>query len=85
MIERVDFAGRIRQEVIRTGHDADEGSVTVTQVQALRAAKNAGIAVPKIIIDKAMKYLEMSTTDGGGVSRCSTKPCRSGPGTPSPA
>src|SRR5712692_1623783 len=49
------------------GHDMDEGSVTVTQMQALRAAKNAGIAVPKVIIDKALKYLENSTTDTGGV------------------
>jgi hypothetical protein len=49
------------------GHDADEGSVTVTQVQALRAAKNSGIAVPKSTIDKAGKYLENSTTDNGGV------------------
>jgi hypothetical protein len=49
------------------GHDMDEGSVTVTQMQALRSAKNAGIAVPKVIIDKALKYLENSTTDGGGV------------------
>jgi hypothetical protein len=49
------------------GHDMDEGSVTVTQVQALRAAKNAGIVVPKSIIDKAMKYLENSTTESGGV------------------
>ena len=28
----------------------DEGSVTVTQVQALRACRNAGIAVPKRVI-----------------------------------
>src|SRR2546422_9976 len=49
------------------GHDMDEGSVTVTQMQALRAAKNAGIVVPKSIIDKALKYLENSTTEGGGV------------------
>src|SRR5262249_638110 len=49
------------------GHDADEGSVTGTQVQALRAAKNAGIPVPKKVIDKALKYLENSTTDAGGV------------------
>ena len=49
------------------GHDMDEGSVTVTQVQALRAAKNAGIVVPKSIIDKAIKYLENSTTESGGV------------------
>ncbi len=49
------------------GHDMDEGSVTVTQMQALRAAKNAGIVVPKSIIDKGMKYLENSTTESGGV------------------
>lgn len=49
------------------GHDMDEGSVTITQLQALRAAKNAGVVVPKSIIDKALKYLENSTTDGGGV------------------
>ncbi len=47
--------------------DADEGSVTVTQMQGLRAARDAGIAVPKSILDKAMKYLENSTTDNGGV------------------
>ena len=49
------------------GNDGDEGSVTVTQLQALRAAKNAGIVVPKSIMDKAMKYLENSTTPDGGV------------------
>ncbi len=42
------------------------GFATVTQVQALRAAKNAGIVVPKSIIDKAIKYLENSTTESGG-------------------
>src|SRR5262245_34783947 len=47
--------------------DQDEGSVTITQVQALRAARNAGITVPTAIIDKAQKYLEKSTTDRGGV------------------
>lgn len=49
------------------GGGFDEGSVTVTQVQALRAAKNAGIAVPKSIIDKAHEYLRKCTTDRGGV------------------
>jgi hypothetical protein len=49
------------------GHDQDEGSVTVTQVQALRAARNAGIAVPKDVIRKAQDYLKNSTTDRGGV------------------
>src|SRR5262249_59721658 len=36
----------------------DEGSVTITQLQALRAARNAGIAVPKANIDRATNYLE---------------------------
>jgi hypothetical protein len=45
----------------------DEGSVTITQVQAMRAARNAGIAVPKAVIDKAMKYLERSVNDDGGI------------------
>jgi hypothetical protein len=45
----------------------DEGSVTVTQMQALRAARNAGIAVPKETIDKAVAYLEACTTPKGGV------------------
>jgi hypothetical protein len=49
------------------GHDQDEGSVTVTQVQALRAARNAGIPVPKDIIRKAQDYLKNSTTERGGV------------------
>ncbi|MDW8266669.1 MAG: terpene cyclase/mutase family protein [Gemmataceae bacterium] len=49
------------------GGGFDEGSVTITQVQALRAARNAGIVVPKSIIDNARKYLENCTTDRGGV------------------
>lgn len=46
---------------------ADEGSVTVTQVQGMRSARNAGIAVPKKIIDDAMSYLERSTNEDGGI------------------
>jgi hypothetical protein len=49
------------------GHDQDEGSVTITQVQALRACRNAGIPVPKDIIKKAQDYLKHSTTERGGV------------------
>lgn len=45
----------------------DEGSVTVTQVQGLRAARNAGLAVPKRVIDNAMAYLENSTNADGGI------------------
>jgi len=50
------------------GGGADEGSVTVTQVQALRACRNAGIVVPKEIIDKGMIYLKNCTTGHGGVT-----------------
>jgi hypothetical protein len=49
------------------GGDNDEGSVTVTQVQALRACKNAGIPVPNEIIKKSQDYLHKSTTQAGGV------------------
>jgi hypothetical protein len=49
------------------GHDSDEGSVTVTQMQGLRACKDAGIAVPKEIIKKGAEYLKKSTTPDGGV------------------
>jgi hypothetical protein len=49
------------------GQGFDEGSVTITQVQALRAARNAGIRVPKVIIDKAEEYLKNCTTERGGV------------------
>ena len=49
------------------GGDFDEGSVTITQVQALRAARNAGIVVPKEIIDKSRDYLKKCTNTQGGV------------------
>jgi hypothetical protein len=49
------------------GGGFDEGSVTITQVQALRAARNAGIVVPRGIIDKAHDYLKNCTTPRGGV------------------
>jgi hypothetical protein len=50
----------------RDGNDFDEGSTCVTQVQALRAARNAGIVVPREIIDRAKKYIyECMTSDGG--------------------
>ncbi|MFQ5491333.1 MAG: prenyltransferase/squalene oxidase repeat-containing protein [Phycisphaerae bacterium] len=46
----------------------DEGSVTITQVQALRACRNAGIAVPKQVIDQAMNYLKISANSDGGIA-----------------
>jgi hypothetical protein len=46
----------------------DEGSVTITQLQGLRAARNAGIAVPKRTIDQALGYLEKSALPDGGIA-----------------
>jgi hypothetical protein len=41
-------------------HDGDSDlSVTIWQLLSLRAAKNAGLDVPKAAIDKAIKYLEV--------------------------
>ena len=48
----------------------DEGSVTVTQVQALRAARNAGIKVSTKTIEKAVDYINKST-DANGQTRYS--------------
>jgi hypothetical protein len=48
-------------------NDFDEGSTTVTQLQALRACRNAGIAVPKPTIDNAITYLKKCTTPQGGL------------------
>jgi hypothetical protein len=49
------------------GNDFDEGSVSVTQIQALRAARNAGIVVPRQTIDKTHEYLKKCTTSRGGL------------------
>ena len=49
------------------GNDFDEGSVSVTLVQGLRAARNAGIVVPKEAIDKTIDYLKKCTTPRGGL------------------
>jgi hypothetical protein len=51
----------------KEGNDFDEGSVSITQVQALRAARNAGIVVPKQTIDLTHEYLRKCTTPRGGL------------------
>ncbi|MDO4574143.1 MAG: terpene cyclase/mutase family protein [Planctomycetia bacterium] len=63
----------------KDGHDFDEGSTTITQVQGLRACRNAGIPVPKDTIDKAIAYIHRCTNDDGGVQYSSTQ---GGPGRP---
>lgn len=49
------------------GMMSDEGSVTVTQLQALRACHMAGILVDKKIIDRATNYLRRSQNADGGL------------------
>jgi len=49
------------------GHDQDEGSVTITQIQALRACRNAGIPVPKAVISKTYDYLKACTSPRGAL------------------
>lgn len=70
----VVFTGRAQTEAggwgyvsARDGHGFDEGSTTITQVQALRGCRNAGIPVPKEIIDKAVNYIRNCTLPDGGV------------------
>lgn len=45
----------------------DEGSVTVTQLQGLRAAHNAGFDVSEEVVERAVHYLEKCETSDGGI------------------
>ena len=47
---------------------SDEGSVTVTQIQALRACRNVGISVSKRVIDRAVGYIRRSAGADGGIA-----------------
>lgn len=70
--------GRAVDLIIRTQNErggwrynpapADEAdlSVTVCQMMALRAARNAGIGVPKETVDKAIDYVRRSQNADGG-------------------
>jgi hypothetical protein len=51
----------------KDGNDFDEGSTCITQVQGLRACRNAGIPVSKEVIERAVKYIKDCTTPEGGV------------------
>ena len=46
-------------------HDADL-SVTICQMMALRAARNAGISVPKETSDRCIDYVKQSQNEDGG-------------------
>jgi squalene cyclase len=45
----------------------DEGTLTVTMMQGLRACRDAGIHVPKQLIDRGVKYIERSANENGSV------------------
>jgi hypothetical protein len=45
----------------------DEGSVTVTQIQALRACRNVGFFVNKATIERAVEYLRVCQQPDGGI------------------
>ena len=70
----VEFCGRAQTDAggwgyvsAKDGGGFDEGSTTITQVQGLRGCRNAGIPVPKEIIDKAVEYIQKCTLRDGGV------------------
>ena len=44
-----------------------EGSVTITQVQALRAARNIGINVSEKVIERGVSYIKKSTNPDGTI------------------
>jgi prenyltransferase beta subunit len=47
--------------------NGDEGSVTITQIQALRACRNAGISVPSKTINNAVAYIKASANTDGSI------------------
>jgi hypothetical protein len=47
--------------------NSDEGSVTVTQIQALRACRMAGIVVDKKTIDRAVEYIKRCQNSDGSI------------------
>ncbi|MCU0862710.1 MAG: terpene cyclase/mutase family protein [Planctomycetes bacterium] len=47
--------------------NSDEGSVTVTQIQALRACRMSGIVVDKKTIDKAVDYIKRCQNPDGSI------------------
>ncbi|MFY9344756.1 MAG: prenyltransferase/squalene oxidase repeat-containing protein [Planctomycetota bacterium] len=47
--------------------NSDEGSVTVTQIQALRACRMSGIVVDKKTIDRAVDYIKRCQNSDGSI------------------
>ena len=73
LTKAVEFTGRAQTAAggwgyvsAKDGGGFDEGSTTVTQVQGLRGCRNAGIKVPKEIVDKAVGYIHKCTNEKDG-------------------
>jgi len=71
----VEFSGRAQTKSggwgyvsAKDGNDFDEGSTTITQVQGLRGCRNAGIPVPKEVIERAKQYIYTCKNPDGGIS-----------------
>ncbi len=47
--------------------EGHEGSVTVTQVQALRAARNIGVTISQKVVDRGISYIRKSTNPDGTI------------------
>lgn len=63
VVQTQNADGGWRYQPVR--HDADI-SVTVCQIMALRAARNAGIFVPKGTVDRTIQYVKRSQNPDGG-------------------
>ncbi len=75
LAKAVEFSGSAQTKMggwgyvsARDGNDFDEGSTTITQVQGLRGCRNAGIEVPKSIIENAKSYIYLCKNPDGGIS-----------------
>ena len=75
LTKAVEFSGRAQTESggwgyvsAADGSNFDEGSTTITQVQGLRGCRNAGIPVPKDVIERAKNYIYRCKNPDGGIS-----------------
>jgi len=58
----------------------DEGAVTVTQMQGLRACADAGLPVPEATVERALNYIRRAANPDGGIAYKAGLPGPSRPG-----
>jgi hypothetical protein len=63
IVDSQNIEGGWRYQPVK--HDADL-SVTICQINALRAARNAGLFVPKETVDACIRYVKQSQNPDGG-------------------